>query len=57
MGGLGQNRAENWGAGSLDWGQSVTFSHLPKVCLLWGRQRRTRSIDSDLCPQNPPFRA
>lgn len=57
MGGLGQNRAENWGAGSLDWGQSVTFSYLPKVCLLWGRRRRTRSIDSDLCPQNPPFRA
>lgn len=57
MGGLGQDGAETWGAGKLGWGQSLAFSHLPKVSLPWGRERTTGSIDSDLRPQNPSFRA
>lgn len=34
MGGLGQDRAENWGAENSEWGESLAFSHPSKVSLL-----------------------
>lgn len=57
MGGLGQDRAENWGAGNLEWGQSVAFSHLPKVSLLWGGKEGPGLQTLTLAlPRNPSCR-